>query len=98
MIIHDNIDNFLAADLHGDLSETERGALHTHLVECAACRKAHQETKLMNKILEENLADEKPDLAFEQRMLARFRDRAPEQRRIIRSIIDLAKFRSIQIA
>jgi hypothetical protein len=98
MTIHDNIDNFLAADLHGDLSEAERSALHTHLVDCAACRKAHQETKLMNKILEETLAEEKPDPAFEQRMLARFRDRAPERRRIIRSIIDLARFRPIQIA
>ncbi|MGH8101943.1 MAG: anti-sigma factor family protein, partial [Chthoniobacterales bacterium] len=67
MIIHDNIDNFLAADLHGDLSENERNALHTHLVECADCRKAHQETKIMNKILEETLANEKPDGAFEQR-------------------------------
>lgn len=98
MTVHDNIDNFLTADLHGDLSDVERSALHTHLVECAACRKAHQETKLMNKILEETLADEKADPAFEQRMLVGFRNRVPERRRLMRSIIDLAKLRPIQIA
>jgi anti-sigma factor RsiW len=79
MSIHDNIDSFLSADLHGDLSEDERNALHTHLVECAACRKAHQETKIMNKVLEEALAQEKADPAFEQRMLAGFRNRIPER-------------------
>jgi anti-sigma factor RsiW len=71
--IHDEIDNWLAADNHGELSDDERSALHTHLVECVACRKSHQENKVMNKILEETLAHEKPDSAFEQRMLAGFR-------------------------
>jgi anti-sigma factor RsiW len=97
MIIHDNIDNFLAADLHGDLSEEERSALHTHLVECAACRKSHQETKIMNKILEENLAREKPDGAFEQRMLAGFRNRIPQQRGFIKSFANLMRLGPIQI-
>ena len=75
--IHDEIDNWLAADIHGELSDDERGALHAHLVECAACRKAHQENKIMNKILEETLATEKADPAFEQRMLSGFRIRIP---------------------
>src|SRR5207302_7143896 len=70
--VHDEIDNWLAADLHGDLSDAEQSALHAHLLDCAACRKAHQETKTMNKILEETLAQEKPDLRFEQRILAGF--------------------------
>lgn len=98
MKVHDNIDNFLAADLHGDLSEEERSALHTHLVECAACRKAHQETKIMNKILEENLASEKPDGAFEQRMLGGFRSRVPQRTRLRTVLAQLMRFRSIQIA
>src|SRR5215467_8396039 len=68
--IHEEIDNWLAADLHGELSEDERGALHAHLVDCSACRKTHQQTRIMNKILEENLATRRPDPAFEQRMLA----------------------------
>jgi hypothetical protein len=97
MTIHDNIDNFLAADLHGDLSEAERRALHTHLVECAACRKAHQETKLMDKILEETLAQEKTDPAFEQRMLASFRDRVPERSGPVKLLSDLVRLRPMQI-
>ena len=77
--VHDEIDNWLAADLYGELSAEEQRQLHTHLVDCAACRKSHQETKTMNKILEETLAQQKPDPAFEQRMLAGFRNRVPER-------------------
>src|SRR5437879_7976814 len=77
--IHDEIDNWLAADVHDQLSEEERNALHTHLVECVACRQAHQENKVMNKILEDTLATERPDPAFEQRMVGRFRKRVPEK-------------------
>src|SRR4029453_9417653 len=77
--IHDEIDNWLAADLHGELSNNERSALHAHLVDCGACRKTHQEIKLMNKILEETFAQQKPDPAFEQRMLAGFRNRVPQR-------------------
>jgi hypothetical protein len=97
MTIHDNIDNFLAADLHGDLSEGERSALHTHLVECADCRKAHQETKTMNKVLEETLAQEKADSAFEQRMLAGFRNRIPQRSGFVKLLGDLMRLRATQI-
>jgi anti-sigma factor RsiW len=95
--IHEEIDNWLAADIHGELSEDERGALHTHLVECAACRKAHQENKIMNKILEETLATEKPDPAFEQRMLSSFRNRIPQRSGLVKSIVDLMRLRAVQI-
>src|SRR5207247_5844112 len=77
--VHNEIDNWLAADLYGDLSDAERSALHAHLLDCVACRKAHQETKTMNKILEETLAQEKHDPAFEQRVLAGFRQRVPQR-------------------
>ena len=97
MSIHDNIDSFLAADLHGDLSEDERGVLHTHLVECAECRKAHQETKVMNKVLEETLAQEKADPAFEQRMLAGFRNRIPETSGPLKLLVNLTHWRAVQI-
>src|ERR1043166_1208256 len=76
MTMHDHIDEFLAADLHSELSDEERSALHTHLVECADCRQAHQETKIMNKVFDEKFENETPDLAFEHRMLAHFRNRA----------------------
>jgi Domain of unknown function (DUF4349) len=95
--IHDEIDNWLAADLYGELSDEERGQLHTHLVECAVCRKTHQETKTMNKILEETLAREKPDPRFEQRMLAGFRNRVPQRAGLGRLLVDLMRLRPVQI-
>jgi anti-sigma factor RsiW len=95
--VHDEIDNWLAADLYGELSNQEQQELHTHLVECAACRKTHQETKTMNKILEETLTQEKPDPAFEQRMLAGFRNRVPERPGLLKSLADLMRFRAVQV-
>jgi hypothetical protein len=97
--IHDEVDNWLAADIHDELSEEERSALHTHLVDCAACRKAHQENKVMNKILQETLAHEKPDPAFEQRMLAGFRNRIPQKTGpFAKLIFDLMRLRAAQIS
>ncbi|PYJ56297.1 MAG: hypothetical protein DME82_04975, partial [Verrucomicrobia bacterium] len=95
--VHDEIDNWLAADLYGELSEDGQRQLHTHLVDCAACRKTHQETKTMNKILEETLAQEKPDPAFEQRMLAVFRDRIPKRSGFVKLLSDLMRLRAAQI-
>ena len=96
--IHSEIDNWLAADLHGELSESERSALHAHLVDCAACRKTHQEIKVMNKILEETLAQEKADPAFEQRMLAGFRNRVPQRSGLVKLLVDLMRLRATQVA
>ena len=95
--IHTEIGNWLAADLHGDLSDAERSALHAHLLDCAGCRKAHQETKAMNKILEETFAQQKPDPAFEQRMLAGFRNRIPQGSGLARLLGDLIRLRPVQI-
>jgi len=98
MTIHDNIDNYLAADLHNELSHREREALHAHLVECAACRQTHQENKIMNSVLEKTLTTEKPDPAFEQRMLAGFRNRNPQKTGgIAKLIVDLMRLRATQI-
>src|SRR5437899_6069745 len=96
--IHDEIDSWLAADLHGELSNDERSALHAHLVDCGVCRKTHQEIKLMNKILEETLAEQKPDPAFEQRMLAGFRIRVPQRSGLVKLLVDLMRLRATQIA
>ena len=95
--IHDEIDNWLAADLHGELSDKERRELHSHLIECAVCRKTHHETKTMNKILEETLTHEKPDPAFEQRMLAGFRNRIPETAGVVKLFANLIRLRAVQI-
>jgi anti-sigma factor RsiW len=96
--IHDEIDTWLTADLHGELSNSERSALHAHLLDCGACRKAHQEIKTMNKILEETLAQEKPDPVFEQRMLAGFRKQAPHRAGLVKLLVDLMRLRATQIA
>jgi len=95
--VHDEIDNWLAADLHGELSADERSALHAHLVDCAECRKTHQETKTMNKILEETLTQQKPDPAFEQRILVGFRNRIPERSGLIKLLADLIRLRAVQV-
>src|SRR5881398_1804646 len=96
--IHDEIDSWLVADLHGELSNSERNALHAHLVDCGACRKTHQEIKIMNKILEETLAPQKPDPAFEQRMLAGFRNRVPQRTELVKLLVGLMRLRAAQIA
>jgi Domain of unknown function (DUF4349)/Putative zinc-finger len=95
--IHDEIDNWLAADLYGELSNEEQHQLHTHLVDCAACRKTHQETKVMNKVLEETLSHEKRDAAFEQRMVAGFRNRVPQRSGLVKLLADLMRLRAAQI-
>src|SRR5947207_9207112 len=95
--VHNEIDTWLAADIHGELSEGERGAFYAHLVECAVCRKAHQENKIMNKILEETLVTEKPDPVFEQRMLAGFRSRIPQRSGLAKVLSDLMHVRAAQI-
>jgi hypothetical protein len=96
-IVHDEIDNWLAADLYGELSADEQRQLHTHLVDCVACRKTHQETKTMNKILEETLVQHKADPTFEQRMLAGFRNRVPEKTGLLKLLADLMRMRAAQV-
>src|SRR5438477_977311 len=95
--IHEQIDEFLAADLHGELSTAEQNALHAHLIECAQCRKDFQEEKNMHKILNETMSDQKADPAFEQRMIARFRNRVPQRTGLIGLLSNLMRFRAVQI-
>jgi hypothetical protein len=96
--IHDQIDDYLAADLHNQLSTEEREKLHRHLTECPDCRKLHQEMKIMDTTLQTIFAPEKADSTFEQRMLARFRTSVPNQPgRIRRFIVDLMRLRATQV-
>jgi hypothetical protein len=94
---HEQIDELLAADLHDELTATEREEFHAHLVECAECRQAFQEGKNMNRILNETMADKKADSAFEQRMVSRFRDRVPKRTGFLSLIIDLTRVRAVQL-
>ncbi|MEY2558356.1 MAG: hypothetical protein QOE34_1781 [Verrucomicrobiota bacterium] len=95
--IHEQIDELLAADLHGELSAAERDAFHAHLVDCAECRQAFQEEKNMHKILNETLNDKKADAAFEQRMVSRFRDRVPRRTGLIQLVTNLVRLRAVQL-
>src|SRR5260370_2198793 len=98
MTIHAEIDNYRSADLPSHLSDEGQNALHVHLVECASWRRAHQETKIMNKVLEEKFTNEKPDSAFEQRLLAGFRNRISNRPgTIAKFIVDLMRLRATQI-
>jgi Domain of unknown function (DUF4349)/Putative zinc-finger len=95
--IHEQIDELLAADLHGELSIAERNAFHAHLVDCADCRQAFQEEKNMHKLLNETIADKKADAGFEQRMVARFRDRVPQRPGLVQLITNLVRLRAVQL-
>jgi Domain of unknown function (DUF4349)/Putative zinc-finger len=95
--IHEQIDELLAADLHGELSTAERDAFHAHLVDCADCRQAFQEEKNMHKVLNETFADKKADTGFEQRMVSRFRDRVPQRSGLIQLITNLVRLRAVQL-
>jgi len=95
--IHEQIDELLAADLHGELSSAERDAFHAHLVDCTDCRQAFQEEKNMHKILNEIIADKKADTGFEQRMVARFRDRVPRRPGLVQLVTNLVRLRAVQL-
>ena len=95
--IHEQIDELLAADLHGELSGAERDAFHAHLVDCADCRQAFQEEKNMHKLLNETIADKKAGAGFEQRMVSRFRDRVPQRPGLVQLVMNLARLRAVQL-
>lgn len=95
--IHEQIDELLAADLHGELSASERDAFHAHLVDCADCRQAFQEEKNMHKVLNETLADKKADAGFEHRMISRFRDRVPKRASLVQLVMNLVRLRAVQL-
>src|SRR3954465_6191273 len=95
--IHEQLDELRSADLLDELTAGEREEFHAHLVECAECRQAFQEGKNMNRILNETMADKKADPAFEQRMVARFRDRVPKRSGLISLVTDLMRVRAVQL-
>ncbi len=99
MTIHEQIDDLLAADLHDQVSESERQTLHAHLVECADCRQLHKEHQAMNAIITDSFEADKPDMKFEQRMLGAFRNRVPDEGPgLMRLIVLAVRSRAAQIA
>jgi len=96
--IHNEIESWLAADVHDQLSSDERAAFQSHLAGCPACRALQEEEKKMNELLEKSLAKETADPAFEQRMLSRFRDKVPASKGgLISFFTGLMRLRAAQI-
>jgi hypothetical protein len=96
--IHDEIESWLAADVHGQLSSEERTAFQQHLAACASCHVLQQEEKQMHQLLENTLATESADPAFEQRMVSRFRAGGPAPGRGLSTFFaGLMRMRAAQI-
>ena len=96
--IHNEIESWLVADVHEQLSREERASLQQHLAECADCRATQAEEKTMDRVLKQTLGAEAADPAFEQRMVSRFRDRIPERRGVFDFVSTLMRTRPAQIA
>jgi hypothetical protein len=97
-IIHNEIESWLAADIHDQLTADERAAFQQHLAGCATCCALQEEEKQMHQLLENTLAKETADPAFEDRMVRRFRDRAPEPRPgFLAFLTNLMRMRAAQI-
>ncbi|MGH8094355.1 MAG: DUF4349 domain-containing protein, partial [Chthoniobacterales bacterium] len=97
--IHTKIESWLVADVHDQLSNDERAAFEQHLAACPACHALQQEEKNMNQLLENTLAKESADPAFEERMVRRFRDGAPAPASgLIALLTKLMRMRATQIA
>jgi Domain of unknown function (DUF4349)/Putative zinc-finger len=96
--IHNEIEEWLAADVHDQLADEERAALERHLAACTSCRALQEEEKQMHQLLENTLATESADLAFEQRMVSRFRDKLPAPTRGLSVFLaGLLRMRAAQI-
>ncbi len=99
LTIHDRIEEFLAADLHDELSDSERDDLHVHLMECAGCRSLHKEEQIINRVMQDTLEHAKPIFGFEQRMLSAFRNRVPYRpRRMSGFFVNFMRSRLTQVA
>ncbi|MGI8437088.1 MAG: DUF4349 domain-containing protein [Chthoniobacterales bacterium] len=96
--IHEDIEQWLAASVHDQLSPNERTQLHEHLATCAACRALHDQEIAMNRLIESTLEATKPDLAFEQRVVSGFRKTAPRRSGLTQLLANLLRFRATQIA
>lgn len=77
--IHEDIEPWLAAAVHDQLSEEEGAQLQEHLASCESCRRLHQEEWTMSQLISSTLQEAKPDLAFEQRVVSGFRRNVPSR-------------------
>jgi len=96
--IHNEIEEWLAADAHDQLADGERAAFEQHLAACTSCRALQEEEKQMHQLLENTLATESADPAFEERMVRRFRDKLPAPNHGLGMVLaNLLRMRATQI-
>lgn len=95
--IHDDIESWLAASVHDQLSQEERTAFQEHLAGCASCRTLHKEEITMSKMIEATLESAKPDLAFEQRIVSGFRKTVPQRTGLVPLLAGLFRLRATQL-
>ncbi|MGI8820579.1 MAG: DUF4349 domain-containing protein [Chthoniobacterales bacterium] len=96
--IHNDIESWLAAAVHEQLTPEERAALDEHLAACASCRALHAEEEAMHHMIENTLSHARPDLAFEQRIVSRFRRQVPERLGITAAFGHFFRWRATQMA
>src|SRR3954466_15691475 len=96
--IHNDIERWLAAAVHEQLSSEERTEFNEHLASCETCRALYEEELTMSKIIESSLEGAKPDLAFEQRVVSSFRKSVPQRTGLMPLLVSLFRMRATQIA
>ena len=94
--IHEDIEPWLAAAVHNQLTPVERMAFEHHLADCAECSALHQDELTMNKMITSSFGAAKPDLGFEQRVVSRFREKLPERARLMPLLVSLFRSRATQ--
>lgn len=95
--IHDDIESWLAAAVHEQLSPEERAQFNEHLASCTDCRALYEEELTMSKMIEAALEEAKPDLAFEQRIVSGFRKTVPQRTGFVPLLVSLFRLRATQI-
>ncbi|MFL6594611.1 MAG: DUF4349 domain-containing protein [Chthoniobacterales bacterium] len=95
--IHNDIESWLAAAVHDQLSPEERAQFNEHLASCTDCRALYEEELTMSRMIEATLEEVKPDLAFEQRIVSGFRKTVPQRTGVVPLLVSLFRLRATQI-
>ncbi|MFL6540774.1 MAG: DUF4349 domain-containing protein [Chthoniobacterales bacterium] len=95
--LHNDIESWLAAAVHDQLSTEERAQFNEHLASCTNCRALYEEELTMSRMIESTLDEAKPDLAFEQRIVSGFRKTVPQRTGFVPLLVSLFRLRATQI-
>ncbi len=95
--IHEDIEPWLAAAVHDQLSEGERAQFQEHLADCESCRRLHQEELTMSQMISSALEETKPDIAFEQRIVSAFHRKVPNRTGFSMLLSNLFRNRATQL-